>query len=47
MSGEIDHNPQMLKIVRRTPWYAALGGIIGAIIGALIMWFLLNCGCPK
>jgi uncharacterized membrane protein YdcZ (DUF606 family) len=46
MSGETDHSAQEMRLLRRTPWYSALGGLIGAIIGALIMWLLFHCGCP-
>ncbi len=41
-----DDNPHVLALIRRTPYLAALGGLIGAIIGALIMWWILHCGCP-
>jgi len=44
--GETTHNAQEMRIIRRTPWYAAAGGLVGAIIGALIIWWLLHCGCP-
>ena len=37
---------EVMMLVRRAPWYAAAGGLIGAIIGALIMWLLFRCGCP-
>jgi uncharacterized membrane protein YdcZ (DUF606 family) len=40
-------NPHELEMmVRRTPWYAAAGGLLGSILGALLMWWLLHCGCP-
>jgi hypothetical protein len=46
--GDNDQPAQemMMMMSRRVPWYAALGGLIGAIIGALIMWLLFHCGCP-
>jgi hypothetical protein len=44
MSGNAEGELYMLA--RRAPWYAAAGGLIGAILGALIMWWLLHCGCP-
>lgn len=35
-------NPQMILMMKRTPWYAAAGGLLGAIIGALLMC-LFHC----
>jgi hypothetical protein len=36
----------MQKAIERTPYAAALGALIGAIVGALLIWWLLHCGCP-
>jgi hypothetical protein len=35
----------MRKIACRAPWYAAAGGLIGAIIGALIVYYFVHCNC--
>jgi hypothetical protein len=45
--GDTDQPAQEMKLmISRVPWYAGVGGLIGAIIGALLMWLLFHCGCP-
>jgi hypothetical protein len=38
------HDAQLMMMVRRTPWYAAIGGFLGALIALLLAWLI--CGCP-
>lgn len=38
------HEPQLMMMVKRTPWYAAIGGFLGALIALLLAWLI--CGCP-
>ncbi len=43
MANGTVHEPQFMM---RVACAAAGGGLVGSIIGALFMWWLLNCGCP-
>jgi hypothetical protein len=38
------HDAQLMMMVRRTPWYAAIGGFLGALIALLLAWLI--CGWP-
>jgi hypothetical protein len=41
MSGETSHDAQeMMMLMRRTPWYAAIGGAAGGFLGALLCCLL-------
>lgn len=43
MANGTIHHPQ--TFLRRAPWYSALGGLIGAMIGVVIMLWLCHCSC--
>jgi hypothetical protein len=42
MSETDEHEQEMMMLMRRTPWYAFGGGLLGGIIGALLLC-LLGC----
>ena len=44
MANGTVHEPQFMMM--KIGLAAAGGGLIGAILGAFIVWWLLHCGCP-
>jgi hypothetical protein len=42
MSETDQPEQEMMMLMRRTPWYAAIGGAVGGLIGALLAC-LLHC----
>ncbi len=43
MPGTDQPEQEMMALMRRTPWYAGIGGVIGGIIGVLLACLLHLC----